>query len=308
MKKLFLTLLAASSSCLTVPVFCTATSSAMQPSAWTQRYICDSSGTLIINRQDLQALLNLLYISFNRSRCTLEASARGIQALNGPWQAFQNIIQLRRNPSKDAPYEALNKTTFTQDMAKLYELQLTHRRIGKMYAATTESIVKGSLISNQQLQQGIIALRDDARKVIAQAVTDAQSYLDTILHMRSNYSATDDEMISLMHKNFNLGDFIWTLLPDMALNSFVKADETTISLSEEWWKALYKLLAVSNMIWQPIEKARAELYLAYYKTVYTIALNNGIDMSSMKIMFNEFGLLGTDQQLEQLPNPDILTV
>jgi hypothetical protein len=139
-----------------------------------------------------------------------------------------------------------------------------------------------------------------------------QEYLDAILHMRSEQDGIQDEykktIIPLLHKNFNLGDFIWSLLPNMALDSFVKADEMTISLSEDWWQALYELISLSNMVWKPIERARAELYLEYYKTVYRTAQNNNVDMTTMKVMFNEYGILGTDQQYELLPAPDTLYI
>lgn len=290
---------------------CIASPATTPQTVWINSYICDTNGTLTIRLQDLQALLNLLYFSFDRSRSTLQASDKGALALNGPWHAFQNIIQLRRNPSKETPYY-INRNSYIDSMNTLYELQLEHHRIGKTYAAAVESIVQGSLITNKHLKHGVIDIRDEARKVIAQALTNVQEHLDAILHMRDGQDDTQEEcekaMLPLLHKNFNLGDFIWSLLPHMALDSFVKADEMTISLSEDWWQALYELISLSNMVWKPIEKARAELYLEYYKAVYSMAQINNVNMTTMRIMFNEYGILGTDQQYEQLPAPHTLYI
>lgn len=309
--KHFLSIIVTLSSLTLISLSCIASPVNTPQTNWVNTYICDSNGTLTIRFQDLQALLNLLYFSFDRSRSNLQASDKGAQTLNEPWHAFQNVIQLRRNPSKEAPYY-INKTAFVNSMDLLYDLQLEHHRIGKTYASAAECIVQGSLITNKHLKHGIADLRDEARNVIAQAVTNVQEYLDAILHMRSEQTGEQEEykkiMGSLLHKNFNLGDFIWSLLPNMALDSFVKADEMTISLSEDWWQALYQLISLSNMVWKPIERARAELYLEYYKTVYRTAQNNNVDMKTMMVMFNEYGILGADQQYEQLPDPDTLYV
>jgi hypothetical protein len=308
--KHFLSIVLTLSSLVLISRSCIASPADTPQTMWANTYICDSKGTLTIHLKDLQVVLNLLYFSFDRSRCTLQASDKGAPALLEPWHAFQNIIQLRRNPSKEAPY-FINKNTYNDTLNLLYELQIEHNRTSKTYATVVESIIQGSLITNKHLKHGITDIRDEARRVIAQAVTNVQEYLNAILHMRNKQSDTQEESpmaIPSLNKNFNLGDFIWALLPHMALDSFVKADEMTISLSEDWWQALYELILLSNMVWKPIERARAELYLEYYKIVYHIAQNNSVDMTTMKVMFNEYGLLGADQQHEQLPDPDILYI
>ena len=279
-------------------------SDTINPHSWIKTYICDKNDTLLVDTQDLQALLNLLYLSYARSSITLDAQDGGLQALQASWQAFQNIIQLRMNPAKVPPY-TIDADTYTNDMNDLYELQAEHSYIGTLYAAAVEKIVQGSVITDEHLKKGIKSLRDDARRSIANSLSDVREYLDTILHTRNDKNELQED---LTHKSFSLGDYVWGLIPNLALNSFVKADDLTITMSEEWWKALYQLLNISNMVWKSVERARAELYLTYYKAVYLEAQSHEIDMTSMMFMFDEHGLLDFDKQQDQLPQPKTLLV
>ena len=235
--------------------------SPINPQNWISTYMYDSNGALVISQQDLQALLNLLYLSFARSNMTLAAQNDGLQALQTSWQAFQNIIQLRRNPSKELPY-SIDKGVYADDMNLLFNDQAEHRRIGTMYAAAVDAIVHGSLITNEQLKKGIQVLRDDARMKIVNELTNVREYLNTILHTRTENANTEP---SILNKSFNIGEYVLALIPNLALNSFIKADDLTISISGQWWKALYQLLTISNMIWKPIKHARATLYLPITK-------------------------------------------
>ena len=62
------------------------------------------------------------------------------------------------------------------------------------------------------------------------------------------------------------------------------------------------------MIWKPIERARAELYLAYYKAVYRQAQSQNIDMQSMTLMFSEQGIIDSDKRCKPLPDPKSLQI
>jgi hypothetical protein len=173
--------------------------------------------------------------------------------------------------------------------------------------------MQGSLITNEQVKQGVHVLREDARKAIAESLTNVQEYLDAIINLQTGKAPTKESAFHpnyayLLQKNFSLGDYIWALMPNMALNSFVKADDLTISISEEWWKALYQLLLISNIVWKPIEQARASLYLSYYKALYREAQTQDIDMQSMMLMFDENGLLEAPAQCTPLPDPKNLQV
>ena len=298
---------------LTTAILGTDSQDSVNPQSWIKTYMCDNDGALIISQQDLHALLNLLYLSFARSRITLAAQDDGLQALQTSWQAFQNIIQLRRNPSKNLPYQ-IDKNTYAHDMNLLYDLQAEHRRIGRMYAAAVDAIMQGTLIADEHLKKGIQSIRDVARSSIVNALSNVKEYLDAILHTRTDLEDQKEELCiepsksfgQILNKSFSIGDYIWGLIPNLALNTFVKTDDLTITTSEEWWKGLYQLLNISNMIWKPIELARVELYLTYYKAVYLEAQSHNIDMTSMTFMFDEHGILDPDMQHDQLPNPQEL--
>lgn len=287
----------------------------INPQQWIKTYIYDNKGALKISKQELQIVLNLLYFSFARSSITLDAQDDGLHALATSWQVFQNIIQLRRNPSKEIPY-LIDGPTYTTDMKSLFDLQSKHYRIGQTYALALEAVVHGSLINNEHLAKGIQALRDDSRTSIVHALSNVREYLDAIFHMRSPEDELNPEgsmegnksYIDTLTKNFSIGDYIWALIPNLALDSFVKTDNLTITMSEEWWKALHQLLNISNMIWKSIERARAELYLEHYKTAYLEAKSHHIDVESMTIMFDEHGQIETNTQHDLLPDPSTLHI
>lgn len=292
----------------------TETNDSGNPQKWIKTYMLGSDGTLIISQQDLQVLLNVLYLSYVRSNITLEAQSDGLHALQTSWQTFQNIIQLRRNPSIELPY-VIDEHTYMTDMNALYDLQIKHHRIGKMYAYAIETFLHGTLVTDAHLIKGIQEIRNDSRRSIAHALSNTREYLDTILHMCIDKSNINEDSVessksfaNILNKSFSIGDYIWALIPNMALNSFVKTDDLTITMSEEWWKALYQLFNISNMIWKPIERARAELYLDHYKAVYLEAQSHNIDMQLMTILFDEHGLLEGSLQGDQLPDPKELRI
>jgi len=278
------------------------------PQKWVNSYIKDSDGSLKISRQDLKAVLNLLYLSYARSNITLTAQDDGLNAVQQSWQAFQNIIQLRRNPSKELPY-AINEQTYTRDTKALYGHQKEHRQIGTIYSAAVENILHGSMIDNEQLKKGLEVLKDESRRAIIDALSNVQQYLDILSHIRDDIKkeAFNTEQSNGQTRT-SIGDYVLALIPNFAVNSFVQADDLTMTVSEESWKAMYQVFNISNIIWKSVERARAELYLAYYKAVYLEAESHNIDVKSMTLMFDEHGLLDGKKQRTKLPHPKTLHI
>lgn len=284
---------------------------------WVSSYVVSPDGALAITPADLQLVLNLLYLSYLRSQTTLLAQEQAIQSLQNTWQATQNIIQTRRNPSKETPYPHV-KESIERNQSQLETLHAQHLHIGTIYATALELIINGSIISNSRLHDGIQAIRQAARRAIAHALTDVRSHLNAILNMRSStvkkqikkiINHVDDYIQSQTStRSFKIADFIWGLMPEFTLKSFVKADTLTITLSDKWWTAQIQLLKLSNIIWKTLETARTQLYLDYYKAVYIAAQQCAVRPQFLTLMFDEQGILTVENRIQSLPDPATLSI
>lgn len=288
---------------------------AIEARDWVNTYIISVDGSLTVSEADLQLTLNLLYLSYARSQTTLLAQEQSLIALETVWHATQNIIQTRRNPSKEIPYPAMNES-WQNIIGNLEKLHNDHIRVGSTYAAALELIINGSLITDSHVKEGIQDFRHQARLAMLQALTNVKTHLNAILNMRSSTVKKHiksiinhiDKYVQQPTKNFKITDFIWGLMPGFALKSFVKADTITIMLSEKWWNAQIQLLKLSNTIWKSLETARAHMYLDYYKATYAAARQAHVDPQIIACMFKEEGLLEPEKRTIALPDPATLTI
>lgn len=286
-----------------------------QAEKWVKTYLVAPDGILVIDQSDLQVLLNLLYLSYARAWTTLSAQELTVSALEAVWQATQNIMQTRRNPSKDIAY-SIDQKSFESTTAQLAFWHGEHLRIGKAYCAVLELVLNGSIIADGHVVEGIHAIRSQARRAIVQALADVRTHVQTILSMKSPTPDAQikkvidhiDDYIQDSTRNFNIADFVWGLMPTFILKSFVQSDVMTVMLNETWWNAHIQLLRLSNSIWRALETARAQLYLDYYKAAYNCAKKYSADSRVCTYMFDEQGLLALKKRTQQLPDPTLLTV
>lgn len=279
---------------------------------WVNSYVKSANGLLLCSKKDLQLMLNILYVSYERSYITIKAQENAVSSLDVAWHVFQNILQTRRNPSKEVPYYT-DREAFMNSMNTLFDMQEMHLHIGSTYAHALDLVMNGALLTDKNLLEGIKKLREQSRRAIVHSLTDVNEYVDALLHTRSNN--IDEQVKSMVNyvdeysegikKNLLIADYLWSLVPYLGVNSFVKADDLTVTMSEQWWKTLMQMVSISNFIWRSVETARATLYLEYYKALYAIALNN--DCSDyLTVMFDEKGVIANTTERQLLPEPQKL--
>lgn len=281
--------------------------------AWIGTYICSPDGSFLCDKNDLQVILNVMYLAYQRSYVTLCAQEKACASLDISWHVFQNILQTRRNPSKDISY-SIDKEAFAIAMNNLFDMQEMHLHIGTTYSKALDAVMSGDLLSNKHLLDGIKELRNQARVAIVHSLTDVNEYINALLHTRNNNIDEQvkaivncvDEYSNGVRNNLLVADYLWSLVPYLAVNSFVKADNLTVTMSEQWWKALMQMISISNFIWRSVETARGNLYLEYYNALYAIALNNNCS-DRLAILFDEKGLNYGATELRYLPEPQNLS-
>lgn len=225
--------------------------------------------TLSDSSDDLQIIANLLYVSYQRSLCTLESQDVAIKTVQTVWHGWQNIAQTRMNPSKKAPYKisATEQKKLFQDFLLCQE---RHANIANLYANTTEYILHEHTFTNPRSHDAIVAVRSHAREVVVSAFYDAKKILAGLFNVAQDALQRDvlwDDEKELVSR-FDLLSSVWNYIPSAALNSFLETEKIYTKASEQTWNVLQSIQSVNQELWNIIETERASYYLAYYNQLY----------------------------------------
>lgn len=279
---------------------------ANQARSWVKSHIGSMEKGILIEQHDLHFIANLVYFSYYRSKITLDAQECTLDALNSIWQSFENITHTRLNPSHGIPH-AIFPHQQEALLEKFLRIAPKHRTVGTTYSHAIELIVDGNILQSAHALKGMLAVRSEARAVVAQALCDVKQILGT-LYGDARTKACDVVQHMATQEQSSRGfpflDYLWTYIPQLAMQSFIEADNLNNILSQEAWDALQKGISVATQTWQTVETARASYYLAHYKALYDILQT--VDCEFRTIMFNENGLIPLEHRTELLPAPENL--
>lgn len=273
-----------------------------QANRWVSTYL-KNSNNLVVPAEDFQFIANLCHFSLQRSINTLQAQKKAIEALAIVWGGWQNIAQHRLDPSKEMPHPITAKER-TQALELFWQLHDAHQTIGATYTHAVNTIVHGDALTSAKATKSVQVLRDQARTIVAQALSDVRSYLGDLFYIPKGpktTQATVDEVGNMMRKGFSLFDHLWSYIPQLAVYSFVKADELNNKVSEESWNTLKTIQDVGIRTWKAIEKARASFYLAHYKATLSAMVELDLDEQYKTVVFNVDGLVSPPKRKEILP-------
>lgn len=262
--------------------------------SWRHQYIENPDGQLLVTPHDICLIANLIYLSYARSILTLAAQDAALQTLDYIWKEWQNIAQTRLDPSVSLPYPHLEEKNYNPK--GLLKLQQRHRSFGKAYTHAVTNIVNGHLLESSEAYLAVHEIRKLARYQVMYALLDVKQQLGSFFASQKNEPP--------LKTNFT--DFIWSYIPQLALHSFVEANNINTTISEEGWNTLKSIQKVGNQTWRAIEEARAAFYFGYYTALYeTIEKLNF--PAKISIMFDEFGIIMDSQQITLLPHPKALS-
>jgi len=261
---------------------------------WMQRYILDNNGKLLIYPKEAQLIANLIYFSFKRSYCTLVAQEATLQSLNVLWKGWQNIAQTRLNPSKEHPYH-ISEHEKQHPLSDFWIHHDEHLKIGKTYSHAVDQIVNGNFLLTISAKDSVINMRNQARTVVAQAITDVKQYIGQLFYTNKKYPKN--------YKKLNFLDYLFSYIPKLSIGSFIQANNANDTISEESWKILMKIQKVGKTTWQMIEQERASFYLAFYKAIWHIIKKLDLEDNYLNIAFDQSGPLQIDDQHKLLPKP-----
>lgn len=275
---------------------------------WIQNFMGTDSTTLIPH-EDFQSLANILYFSYYRSKITLDAQHSCLEALKSIWHGYDNICATRLNPSKTIPHDI--DVHAQHALLHRYEHQVyQHRTIGKMYASLIEAGVHSNLLKAARSVKALDALRHDARVVVAGALLDVRTLLGELYYTAR--AATDNLAEKLnqteecVRRGIGIMDFIYSYIPQLAVKSFVEADDFNRNVSNEGWQTLMAIQEVSYKTWLMIEQARASFYKAHYEALYEEMKRLQIPDSYFSIIIENEETLSPENNLLLLPKPDQL--
>ena len=242
---------------------------------------------------DLVCIANLFYFSFLRSAANLDASDIAYQAFITSWQGWQNIAQTRMNPSLSVPFD-VDFSKNEQLFKDFLHAQYYHRMIGLTYAHCTQLLIKENYLSPSMLA-AIKELRAQARTIVIIALTDVKKVLGGLYNFASAHARLGDADCD-EEVRFDLLEKISAHIPYFAMQSFIEAERINKKANEHTWEVLITLIDVNKQIWEAIETARASYYLAHYQALWEFIKEKNIDQSTIKIMFNENGILQSDAE------------
>ncbi len=285
---------------------------------WIASYLAHKDGSLAVNAHDLAVILNVLYFSYARSRATLDVQEHCLFVLEQVWHILQNVIQTRLDPAHAAPYSP-DPSTVTE-LADLLELQTQHRRVGLAYAVAIDKVFKGGILTDKTLIDALNEVRAGVRGAITHALADVREHLELLINARDGTNndagagiasaSVDDignDLDATSDKGLIFGQYLASLLGHLAVDTFVKADRLIVDVSQNGWYALSRVLVAGNHVWKAVEMTRVRLYYAYYSSVWAFAQTQGIEPSTVHMLFDENGLIDDVFGAPTLPNPENLS-
>jgi hypothetical protein len=283
-----------------------------QARSWLYRYVFTEEGSIRISNYDIQAIVNLLYLSWCRSVITLKAQHKALQTLDVIWKGWQNIAQTRLDPSIDIPY-AISSEQQEAVIKDFWMLVQHYRSIGITYSYAVKMILEKQILQTTLALDGVATMRNGARVVVLDSLLDVRKQLGEFFHLNNKTQSLladlqpteikiDPEIdLEENKKGINLLDYISIYIPQLALHSFVEANNTHNLVSEEGWQALKMIQEIGNQTWKAIEEARADFYRAYYTVLFNAIRQHNLPDSCLLLMFNEQGIIIAHEQRQYLP-------
>jgi len=260
--------------------------------AWVADHIWNEQKGLMVPQEDLQLITNLCYFSFHRSYATLKAQENALALLSSLWNGWQNITHTRLDPSKDTPH-VIEEKEKQLSSAEFWDLHDQHRVYGQTYAHAVDIVVDSDALTTVKALNAVKTLRSESRAVVAEALVSVRKLLGKLFHNPTKKSAP-------LQKGFELLNYLWDYIPQLALLSFTEADKLNNKVSEDGWAVLHTIQDVSTRTWQAIEEGRASFYLARYNALAAVFEHTGI---AGHVLFDQHGLIlaPDDTQLLEMP-------
>lgn len=268
--------------------------------AWVNAYLFNRYGQRIATDSELQYIANLLYFSYRRSEETIRTQNIASDTLRGIWQGWQNIAQRRLNPGKPTPYK-INAAEQAQNSQYFWSQYALQQRINDAYDIANTHITHGDLIGNSVIKQGITDMRNEARRIMLEALADFKQHLGAVYdHVFKPTFKSDREIVQ------GIAAFVTSYIPQLATNQFIHADALYTKTSEETLQVLATIETIAVQTWHVIETARMAFYKAHYAHVYYTMQRLQIPAYHFTIQFDENGLIPVSNQKKWLPSPDTL--
>lgn len=235
-----------------------------------------------LDSKNILALLELTYISYQRSYMTLVTQPEYMALFERIGSGWNHLISTRLNPSLDQDFDA---TTVACDNKLLQQLALFQKdcALQQHYVDATEKIVTD--VAHEYIQSKVFVddLRTRARTVVAESlsviITQIEQEVEKAYHTLNE--AAEHFKNSSKFKKISLAEFepetkfvselLWHYVPSLMVKAFVNFDAGYSASSKACLQAYLESQQVSNKLWHAIELPRAAYYAAHYQALYALA-------------------------------------
>jgi len=244
---------------------------------------------------DLCFILNALYFSYARSAQTLTTQLSSQAHLNYSWQAWQETYSCRLNPGNVSSLN-INTEKAIQASHDFWQNYSQQKHINNCYNTMVKNIIHGDYIKHSLSKDYLHALRQKARVIMLDSLADVKEHLNDLIEASQKKSLTK--------KLSHLADFMNSYIPQLAVNTFIKADKMHTKLMTDSWDFLHNISNIGIMTWEPIEKTRSAFYQAQYSALYTLMKKRSLRRKYFKFCIEEHIIL--EKPIDSLPIPESL--
>jgi hypothetical protein len=256
--------------------------------------------------EDLQLLLNVMYVSWQRQQALVNVQEKALELLNNFWQAWHVIAYTRRNPSH-AHKDDIQPPTLAGVFRRFNSLYDRYLITTATYDTMLNIIKDGDYSPHVRSALADVKHNDRTASVqILQTLRESFNSQSKQAYEFIQYAAQQLPFLYATDAVPKKSIFSWNIpSPFMlaAINIFARFDNMFVATSDRCWEALLSSQRIGNVLWHALATMRATFYKTYYDSLYHAMQRRGIQKSPFYLMFNRYGLIPTTQQTITLPLP-----
>lgn len=244
-----------------------------------------------------QHMLNVLFISWYRSKCNVQLSMHAHIAQDITEQ-LHLAHQRRRNPNhhlyQSHTVDFAQKALFLQNMLNHYHF------VANQYAYCVEHCLHSASLESATLQKLLADIRSQARTYCMHRIGNI--FIASMESARDFYNTTFTNTTSS-----RLPECLSQLIDRYSMATFIELDRTACKHETAVAQHLAMSHDLFNQCWVTLETARADFYRTLYQNWYELMCYNGMSESAFLLCYDQNGFIDPLDQRYILPPPRCLS-
>lgn len=233
--------------------------------------------------RDAQLYLSWAYFSYRRSAGILETQELALKLFVESGKLLQNCTHTRRNPETKLPYPDFQGITCAARCHEAYAKQMATQAT---YVTMLTAILKHHAIVSPQLHESVLAIRKEARSLLAHTI-------GVVAHTTQQALT----LLLLLTQKRTILDQVHELFDGVGISSFSLFDKKYTTISDYCFKIFVKSQELGNDLWHALETTRAQFYYQLFTRIYDIMIEMQFPKESFVAAFGAEGIVRSGQPL-----------